>query len=43
MVLAGLVAEGTTEVAEITSHREGLRAFRRKIRGLGGDIERVEE
>jgi UDP-N-acetylglucosamine 1-carboxyvinyltransferase len=43
MVLAGLVAEGTTEVAEIHHIERGYEHFVEKIRGLGGDIERVEE
>lgn len=43
MVLAGLVAEGETEIAEVYHIERGYEHFVEKIRGLGGDIEKVAE
>ncbi|MBQ6621757.1 MAG: UDP-N-acetylglucosamine 1-carboxyvinyltransferase [Mogibacterium sp.] len=43
MVLAGLVASGTTEVSEIYHIERGYENFVRKFKGLGADLMRVEE
>ena len=43
MVLAGLVASGTTEVSEIYHIERGYEDFVSKFKGLGGDLMRVEE
>jgi UDP-N-acetylglucosamine 1-carboxyvinyltransferase len=43
VVLAGLVAEGTTEVSEIYHIERGYEHFVEKLRNLGGIIEKVEE
>ena len=43
MVLAGLVASGTTEVSEIFHIERGYEDFVSKFKGLGGDLMRVEE
>lgn len=43
VVLAGLVAEGTTEVSEIYHIERGYEHFVEKLRNLGGRIEKVEE
>ena len=43
VVLAGLVAEGMTEVSEIYHIERGYEHFVEKIRNLGGQIEKVEE
>jgi len=42
MVLAGLVAEGTTEVTDIAKIERGYENFIHKMRSLGADITRVE-
>jgi UDP-N-acetylglucosamine 1-carboxyvinyltransferase len=42
LVLAGLVAEGTTEVAEIHHIDRGYVRFDEQLRSLGADIRRVE-
>jgi UDP-N-acetylglucosamine 1-carboxyvinyltransferase len=42
LVLAGLVAEGVTEVAEIHHIDRGYVRFEEQLRGLGAEIERVE-
>ncbi|MCI8631223.1 MAG: UDP-N-acetylglucosamine 1-carboxyvinyltransferase [Firmicutes bacterium] len=43
VVLAGLAAEGETEVSEIYHIERGYENFIDKFRALGADIERVEE
>lgn len=43
MVLAGLVATGTTEVSEIYHIERGYENFVQKFKGIGGDLMRVEE
>ena len=43
VVLAGLAAEGETEVSEIYHIERGYENFIEKFRSLGADIERVEE
>ncbi len=43
MVLAGLVASGTTEVSDIFHIERGYEDFVSKLKGLGGDLMRVEE
>ena len=43
MVLAGLAAEGVTEISEIYHIERGYTGFVEKLRGLGADITRVEE
>lgn len=43
MVLAGLVADGTTEVSEIYHIERGYEDFVSKFKGLGADLMRVEE
>lgn len=43
MVLAGLAAEGVTEISEIYHIERGYTAFVEKLKGLGADISRVEE
>ena len=43
VVLAGLAAEGETEVSEIYHIERGYEKFIEKFRALGADIERVEE
>ncbi|WP_375479600.1 UDP-N-acetylglucosamine 1-carboxyvinyltransferase [uncultured Jatrophihabitans sp.] len=42
LVIAGLVAEGVTEVAEIHHIDRGYVRFEEQLRGLGAEIERVE-
>jgi len=42
MVIAGLMAEGQTEVNDITYIDRGYEDFEGKLRSLGGDITRVE-
>jgi UDP-N-acetylglucosamine 1-carboxyvinyltransferase len=42
MVLAGLVAEGTTEVTDIAKIERGYEKFIDKLRSLGAEITRVE-
>lgn len=43
LVLAGLTAEGTTEISEIYHIERGYEKFVEKFRGLGATIIRVEE
>jgi len=43
LVLAGLVAEGTTEISEIYHIERGYEKFIEKFAGLGAVIERTEE
>ncbi len=42
LILAGLVAEGTTEVLRIYHMDRGYERIEEKLRGLGADIERVQ-
>jgi len=42
MVLAGLAAEGTTEVCDISKIERGYEQFVNKMRSLGADITRIE-
>lgn len=42
LVLAGLAAEGTTEISEIYHIERGYEKFIEKFHGLGGKIEKVE-
>ena len=42
LVIAGLVAEGVTEVAEVHHIDRGYVRFEEQLRSLGADIERVE-
>ena len=42
LVLAGLVAEGTTEVLRVYHMDRGYEHIEKKLRGLGADIERVQ-
>ena len=41
LILAGLVAEGTTEVLRVYHIDRGYEAIERKLQGLGADIQRV--
>ena len=43
MVLAGLVAEGVTEISEIYHIERGYENFTKKMKNLGAKIERVVE
>jgi UDP-N-acetylglucosamine 1-carboxyvinyltransferase len=43
LVLAGIAAEGTTEISEIYHIERGYSNFIEKIRDVGGTIERAEE
>jgi len=43
MVLAGLAAEGVTEISEIYHIERGYTEFVEKLKGLGAEIKRVEE
>ena len=43
VVLAGLVADGTTEVSQIYHIDRGYENFAEKLRGLGANIMRIEE
>lgn len=43
MVLAGLVAEGTTEISEIYHIERGYENFIEKFRKLGATILRIDE
>ena len=43
VVIAGLMAEGVTEVTNITLIDRGYEKFEEKLRSLGAKIERVEE
>ena len=42
LILAGLVAEGTTEVLRVYHMDRGYERIEEKLRGLGADIERVQ-
>ncbi|WP_375493006.1 UDP-N-acetylglucosamine 1-carboxyvinyltransferase [uncultured Jatrophihabitans sp.] len=42
LVIAGLVADGVTEVAEIHHIDRGYVRFEEQLRGLGADVQRVE-
>ncbi len=42
LILAGLVAEGTTEVLRVYHMDRGYDHIEKKLRGLGADIERVQ-
>jgi UDP-N-acetylglucosamine 1-carboxyvinyltransferase len=42
LILAGLVAEGTTEVLRVYHMDRGYEHIEKKLRGLGADIERVK-
>lgn len=42
LILAGLVAEGTTEVLRIYHMDRGYESIEKKLRGIGADIERVQ-
>jgi UDP-N-acetylglucosamine 1-carboxyvinyltransferase len=41
LILAGLVAEGVTEVLRVYHLDRGYEGIEKKIRALGADIERV--
>ncbi|MDD5621994.1 MAG: UDP-N-acetylglucosamine 1-carboxyvinyltransferase [Actinomycetota bacterium] len=41
MVLAGLAAEGSTEVSDINHIRRGYEDFEEKLRGIGADIRKI--
>jgi UDP-N-acetylglucosamine 1-carboxyvinyltransferase len=41
LILAGLVAEGVTEVLRVYHIDRGYESVERKLRGVGADIERV--
>ena len=43
LVLAGLVAQGTTEISEIYHIERGYEKFTDKFRGLGANIFRIED
>ena len=43
MVLAGLVAKGTTEISEIYHIERGYEDFVNKFKGLGADIMKIEQ
>ena len=43
MVLAGLVAKGTTEISEIYHIERGYENFVGKFKGLGADIMKIEQ
>lgn len=43
MIIAGLVAEGTTEIEDIHHIERGYDAIEEKLRGLGADIRKVDE
>jgi UDP-N-acetylglucosamine 1-carboxyvinyltransferase len=42
LVLAGLVADGITEVSEVHHIDRGYVRFEEKLRSLGADVTRVE-
>jgi UDP-N-acetylglucosamine 1-carboxyvinyltransferase len=42
MILAGLVAEGYTEISDIYHIDRGYMNIEEKFRGLGADVERVK-
>jgi UDP-N-acetylglucosamine 1-carboxyvinyltransferase len=41
MVLAGLTAEGSTEVSDINHIRRGYEDFEEKLRSIGADIRKI--
>jgi len=43
LILAGLIARGTTEVSRIYHIDRGYAAIEQKLRDLGASIERVKE
>ena len=43
LVLAGLVAEGTTEVSQVYYIERGYEEFVEKMKSVGADIEYVDE
>jgi len=43
LILAGLVARGTTEVTRIYHIDRGYEAIEEKLRGLGAELGRVKE
>jgi UDP-N-acetylglucosamine 1-carboxyvinyltransferase len=43
MVLAGLMAEGTTEISEIYHLERGYTSFAEKFRSLGANIKRIDD
>ena len=43
LVLAGLVAEGTTEISEIFHIERGYEKFIEKFCGLGAKIKRIDD
>ena len=43
LVLAGLIAEGTTEVHRVYHIDRGYERIEEKLRGIGAQIERVED
>ena len=43
LVLAGLAAEGETKITGTQFLDRGYEAFEKKLRGLGGDVKRVDE
>jgi UDP-N-acetylglucosamine 1-carboxyvinyltransferase len=43
LILAGLAAEGTTEVTRIYHLDRGYESIEKKLAGLGADIQRVKE
>jgi len=42
VVLAGLIAEGTTEISDIFHIQRGYSDFEKKLRGLGADIRKID-
>lgn len=42
MIIAGLMADGTTEISDIYHIDRGYESFEEKFRAIGGDIERIE-
>ena len=43
LILAGLVARGTTEISRVYHLDRGYQAIEQKLQGLGANIERVKE
>ena len=42
MIIAGLMAEGITEITDIYHIDRGYENFEEKFIGLGGDIQRIQ-
>jgi len=42
MVIAGLMARGTTEISDIFHVERGYEKIVDKIKGMGGDIQKIE-